>query len=280
MHARRLAIALILPILAACSDDDGPTNGGNEVVAVAIQGGDNQDGAAGSILALPLQVKVTDAANNPVSGAAVVFRPAAGTGVELSDTIVTSGLDGVAGVTVRVGQQLGEYSIARAFAQGTPADSVTFMAEVTEGPTLTSVVPSDVAAGDTVTLTGTGFNTVSSGNLVLFGSSRALVTASSDTEIEAVVPPCVSPGTVPVRVEVGSAATSSVDVTYAATAFTLNLAVNEGHNGERGGGVGLPAAAWQRCGLSDRAAVCDGRIAAEYGVPGRQQRVASDRANR
>ena len=226
MSARRIAVGILALFSAACSDDsNGPPT---ETVAIAIQGGDNQDGAAGSILALPLQVKVTDPANDPVAGVAVIFRPATGTGVTLSDTIVTTGTDGVGGVTVRVGAQLGEYTIARAFVRGEPADSVTFSAEVTQGPTLTSVTPTTVQAGDTVTITGTGFNTVAGGNQVLFGAVRALVTGSTSTEITAVVPPCVSPGTVAVRVEVGTASTAAVNVSYTGSAFALNLAVNEG----------------------------------------------------
>jgi len=228
MLARRLALALALPTAAAACSDDDPTNGGSDVVSIAIQGGDQQDGAAGGVLALPLQVKVTDPANDPVAGVLVIFRPATGSGVELSDTIVTTGLNGIGGVTVRLGSQLGEYSIARAFVQGTPGDSVTFSAEVTPGPTLTSVTPTNVQAGDTVTLIGTGFNDVAGGNEVLFGVVRALVTTASNTQLTAVVPPCVTPGTVPVRVEVGSASTTSTDVMYASSAFTVNLAVNEG----------------------------------------------------
>ncbi|HSJ65423.1 MAG TPA: IPT/TIG domain-containing protein [Gemmatimonadaceae bacterium] len=226
MPVRRLAVAVLALLVTACSNDSNGVD--NEVVSIAIQGGDNQDGAAGSILALPIQVKITDPANDPVRGVAVIFRPATGTGVTLSDTVVTTGTDGVAGVTVRVGTQLGEYTIARAFVRGTPSDSVTFRAEVTPGPGLTSVTPTTVQAGDTVTITGTGFNTVAGGNEVLFGTARALVTSSTSTEIRAVVPPCVTPGTVAVRVVVGTAATPSTNVTYTGSAFALNLAVNEG----------------------------------------------------
>jgi hypothetical protein len=68
MMARRLALALAAAALAACSDD--PNRVDNETVAIAIQGGDDQDGAAGSILALPLQVKITDPANDPAAGRA------------------------------------------------------------------------------------------------------------------------------------------------------------------------------------------------------------------
>jgi hypothetical protein len=227
MMARRLALALAAAALAACSDD--PNGVGTDVVAIAIQGGDDQDGAAGSILALPLQVKITDPANDPAAGVTVIFRPAAGTGVVLSDTIATTGLDGVAGVTVRLGTQLGSYTIARAFVRGAPADSVTFAADVTPGPALTSITPTTVQPGDTVTITGTGFNNVASGNEVLFGTTRALVVTATNTQLTAVVPPCVAgTGTVPVRVEVGTATTASSNVTYTSTAFTLNLAVNQG----------------------------------------------------
>jgi hypothetical protein len=226
MLARRFAFAFAVAALAACSSDSPGPSG--DVASVAIQGGDDQSGAAGSILALPLQVKVTDPANDPVSGVTVVFRAATGTGVTLSDSVSTTGLDGIAAVTVRVGSQLGEYSIARAFLRGAPADSVTFSAEVTAGPAVTSVTPSTVQPGDTVTITGSGFNAVASGNEVLFGTTRALVVTATGTQLTVVVPPCVASGTVPVRVEVGTASTTSTNVTYTSTAFVLDLGVNEG----------------------------------------------------
>lgn len=226
MRARRLALALSVLLVAACKGDS--TNPDPSTVAIAIQGGDNQNGAAGSLLALPLQVKVTDAANDPAQGVAVIFRTATGSGVTLSDTIVTTGPDGIGGVDARVGSQLGEYSIAQAFIRGAPTDSVTFSAEVTPGPTLASVSPTTIQAGDTVTVTGTQFNSVASGNEVLFGGVRGIITTVSATQLTVVVPACVSGGTIPVTVRVGSATTAPVSVTYLTTAFSMNLAVNEG----------------------------------------------------
>ena len=226
MRARSLALALSVLLVAACKGDS--TDPDPSSVAIAIQGGDNQNGAAGSILALPLPVKVVDAANDPVQGVAVIFRTATGSGVALSDTIVTTGPDGIGGVDARVGSQLGEYTIARAFIRGAPADSVTFSAEVTPGPTLASVSPTTIQAGDTVTVTGTEFNSVASGNEVLFGGVAGIITTVSATQLRVVVPACVSPGTIPVTVKVGSATTAPQNVTYVATAFSMNLAVNQG----------------------------------------------------
>jgi hypothetical protein len=212
--------------LVACSDNSiGPDT---ETLSIALQGGDGQQGAAGSILALPLQVSVSDAVNNPAEGAVVIFHAATGSGVTLDDTIATTGPDGIALVSARLGSQLGTYNIVNAFIKGSPNDEVVFSATITEPPTLASVTPSNLQAGDTVVLAGTGFNSTSIGNAVFFDGSRALIVTSSLSSITVVVPPCVTPGTVPVHVEVGTASTGTVNVTYGSSAFTVDLAVNDG----------------------------------------------------
>lgn len=226
MVFRRLpAAVVVLATLACSSDGSGPSD---SVYQIAIQGGDGQQGAAGSVLALPLQLKVTNPAGDPVRSVAVVFRPAAQSGVVLSDTIVGTGIDGIARVDARLGPQQGEYAIAAAFVKGQDENMETFRATGTPGPTLTGSSKQSAQAGDTITLTGTSFNSTQTGNTVYFGSARARIIAATASSITVVVPPCVAPGTVAVRVEVGTASTSSINVTYVQTSPTLALAVYEG----------------------------------------------------
>jgi hypothetical protein len=228
MIVRRLVAGMLLAcVVAGCKDGDGP-NGVN--YDIAIQAGDEQTGAAGSLLALPLAVVVKDPSGSPVRGAVVVYRAAAGSGVELTDTLQTTGVDGIARVEARLGGQTtaSMAPIATASVRGSQRQGVTFTAKTTPGPTLTQISKTTLSAGDTVTLTGTNFNTTSTGNDVRFGSARGLITRSSETSLDVVVPPCVTPGSVPVRVVVGTASTNSLNVSYTSTAYTPALAVYQG----------------------------------------------------
>ncbi|EDO28621.1 predicted protein, partial [Nematostella vectensis] len=60
-----------------------------------------------------------------------------------------------------------------------------FTSEAT--PTLTSVSPTNISAGNELTLTGTGFSTDCSKNSVLIGSTNCSVTTCSETEIKCTV---------------------------------------------------------------------------------------------
>ena len=55
-------------------------------------------------------------------------------------------------------------------------------------PVITSFSPASAIPGASVTLTGTGFNTTTTNNIVYFGATRATVTAASATSITVTVP--------------------------------------------------------------------------------------------
>jgi hypothetical protein len=55
-------------------------------------------------------------------------------------------------------------------------------------PTITSFSPLSAKPGDAVTITGTGFNTTTTNNVVFFGATRATVTAATATGLTATVP--------------------------------------------------------------------------------------------
>ena len=225
----RLLPALALALLVAGCQGDDPVEPA-EVYQLAMQGGDEQSGPGGSVLAEPLQVLVKGPTGTPVRGVTVAFEPAAGSGVVLSDTRVTSGIDGVARVDARVGTTEAErVEIARAFLVGNTKEEVRFYATIAPPPTLVSVSPATVRPGDTVLLTGTNFNQSVVGNAVYFGLSRAHVFGGTGTtELRVVVPPCITAGTVQVRVQVGSASTNEVPVSYVAQQSTIALQLYDG----------------------------------------------------
>jgi IPT/TIG domain-containing protein len=220
----KLAAASLGVALAACGSD--PTTPEDSAHSIVIRLGDLQSAPAGSIAGEPLLVTVKDVGNQPVAGAIVKFRVRAGSpqGTQLSDTVATSGVDGIAGTTVRLGSAL-DTSRVDAFLPSNTAAQVTFRVVGTAPATLTAVTPSTIAPGDTVTLTGTHFSSLLEANTVLFGSARARVlSGTADTQLRVVVPPCLPAGAVQVRVAIGSAVTSAVAATSQASATVLDIA--------------------------------------------------------
>ena len=55
-------------------------------------------------------------------------------------------------------------------------------------PTITSFTPTNCAVGTTVSITGTGFNTILANNIVFFGATRAIVNAATATILIVTVP--------------------------------------------------------------------------------------------
>ncbi len=78
-------------------------------------------------------------------------------------------------------------------------------------PTISSVSPTIVAAGSSVTIGGTNFDVTLGGNAVSFNIARAPVTAATTTALTVTVPSNATSGKVAVRTALG-AATSTSDV--------------------------------------------------------------------
>ncbi len=89
-------------------------------------------------------------------------------------------------------------------------------------PELASIAPDSVEAGQKVTLAGKHFAGDAAGNTVLFGQTKAQVTAASPTELEVVVPAGVK-ARVPVVVQTKGGRSKPVDVTVQATAKATGL---------------------------------------------------------
>ncbi len=217
---------LLFSVALGCGSD--PVAPPEASYTISIRGGADQQGPAGSILAEPLQVTVVDVANRPVQGVVVRFRVLSGGG-SLTDSIGVTGPGGVAVTFARVGATTGPQQFEAAIRR-VPTRKVTFDATASDPARLVRLSSgSTVTPGDTVDVIGDNFNTSVAGNTVFFGTTRARVLAlEGDTLIRVLVPFCATSGTTTVQVQVGSAVTNTLPVTYAATSATLNLAVGEG----------------------------------------------------
>ena len=91
-----------------------------------------------------------------------------------------------------------------------------------EGLSISSISPTSGKVGDSVTITGTSFDTTPSNNTVYFGATKATVTSASATSLTATVPSGASFG--PTKVQVGSRIAESDDFflpTYTGVAQTI-----------------------------------------------------------
>ena len=68
-------------------------------------------------------------------------------------------------------------------------------------PVITSVTPPKAEPGQTVTVTGTGFDPDAGGNTVRFGEQTGQVTSASDTELAVTVPASLAAAEAPLRVQ-------------------------------------------------------------------------------
>ena len=221
---RRSTIGLIaISTLAGCSGD--PVAPPEASYTISVRSGSAQQGPAGSVLLQPLQVTVVDVANQPVRGVVVRFR--ALNGGSLTDTIGVTALGGIAEASARLGATQGEQRF-QAFLSRAPQKLVEFSVTATAGAVLTAVEPNAFEPGDTVIIRGENFNTDPLGNSVLFGTGRGRILSSvDDTELQVVVPACLAPGPIAVRVEVGSAVTGSIQATYGSTTPVLALGIGD-----------------------------------------------------
>lgn len=112
--------------------------------SLAKVSGDPQTGAAGTALAQPLVVRVTDANGNPVAGVTVAFAAAAGGGT-VTPTSAATDAQGRASATLTLGGAAGDQTVTATVA-GLP--QVVFSVTATAGPaaTLTKVAGDNQSA--------------------------------------------------------------------------------------------------------------------------------------
>ncbi len=178
-----------------------------------VTDGDGQTAPAGSVLARPLSVEVRDAAGAPVKASAVIFRVISGgaDGAAMLDTLAVSDGTGRAEAELRLGTQAGAISV-RAYPIGAADRAVTFNATATAGATISGFLPGNVSPGDTLSIAGSLLGGMAS--TVEFGGARVKPVSGADAELRVVVPDCLPPGNVTVRVLSGTAWTPPRTLVY------------------------------------------------------------------
>ncbi|MGH7475451.1 MAG: IPT/TIG domain-containing protein [Longimicrobiales bacterium] len=229
MKLQRLSLIAGLLSLAACDGGNGggPVEPPAATHAIAIQGGDQQTGSPATELPQPLQVIVSEeVTEQPAAGVAVSWSVVSGTGATLQPTSSTTDSAGVAATRLRLGPAAGTYRVEARVTNGTN-DPVVFTARAVVGdPVITSIEPDPVQAGDTVTVTGTGFGSSPDDVIVRFNGLRGVVVAGTDTELRVAVPSCLPARTVPVDITIGSRTSPAVSITVSAgTAGPLMLPI-------------------------------------------------------
>ncbi|MFI5311753.1 MAG: hypothetical protein ACHQQ3_10995 [Gemmatimonadales bacterium] len=222
--SRRSASAAALLVFAACHDRIAAPAEASYSMAAA--GGDKQHGPAGSVLPQPLAVLVRDAGGSPVKGAVVVFRVQRGaaTGSRVRDSVGVTSPAGVATTELQLGNAL-DTTIVVAYPAPASQRSVSLSAIATAAPALTTITPATFGASDTLTLRGTGLAVMSAGGVVQFDAVPvAPLPGGTDGALRVVVPPCLAPGAIGVRVVAGPALSNSLPATYQSRSAVVSLA--------------------------------------------------------
>lgn len=189
-----------------------------------VAASNGQTAPAGGLLPAALAVDVKASDGTPAPRADVRWTVTSGTGAVLSDSVTQSDGDGRAEASLRLGPAAGSYGV-RAALKAASGKLVTFTATATAPPVISSVSPSTFTGGDTVAVQGTGFE---SGAAVEVGGRPALVLPGGGaTSLTAIVPICLVPGSVSVRVVVRTAPSNSVAATFTAATAPVRLAVGE-----------------------------------------------------
>jgi IPT/TIG domain-containing protein len=194
---------------------------------VQVAGGNSQRAAAGSELAQPLAVQVRDATGAPAKGTRMIFRVVRGaaTGSRMVDSVGVTGADGLATGQLLLGSAL-DTTVVTVFPAAAPERSASFTAFAIAAPFVAGLTPSVFGPGDTVTLRGTGFGIAVTGGNVEFGDApAAALPGASETSLRAVVPSCLSPGAMTVRLAAGTVRSNSLPATYQPRSSPVTLAL-------------------------------------------------------
>jgi len=220
-------VGLLTFVLALTACSDGGTGPSTRNATIAVQGGDNQVWAPSLQLPKPFQVVVTNSATRaPMKGVLVSWRVTEGAGAALTAVSTLTDSAGIASTSLVLGPATGLYKVEANFG-GNLGSAATFTAEAVTGATITSLVPSSVRGGDTVTVTGAGYSLTPQNNSVVFGGIRGTIVSGTATQLRAIVPLCLPAGTVQVTVVVGSGGSPSVPLTVTGSPGTP-LALNVG----------------------------------------------------
>lgn len=142
--------------------------------------------------------------------------------VQFNGTVatVTSSTTTQITTTVPVGATTGPISVEVNDQTGTSSSS--FVVTTATSPTITSFNPTSGTVGETITLTGTNFDTTPSSNIVRFNGTTAVVSSSTSTQITTTVPVGATTGTITVEVN-GETGISGSNFTVISTTPTITI---------------------------------------------------------
>ncbi|MEE8573649.1 MAG: Ig-like domain-containing protein, partial [Gemmatimonadota bacterium] len=223
MRLKDLGIVLTVAGMVACGSD-----GPELPIPAAIERDtttDSQVAFAGARLARPLAVIVTDEIANVVARAEVRWTVLGGLGATVSDSVTTTDGVGRAQVDVTLGGQDGVFTI-RAALVADPEKSVLFDVGALPAPRLTEVSPTTFSGGDTIIVRGVLLKDTLP---VEIGGARAQLRYVSATgqAMSVVVPECLVPGPVEIRMLFPGGSTDPVMGTVDEPASQLRLSVGE-----------------------------------------------------
>lgn len=207
MTARGRRPALLAGVVAALTSaacNSAPTQIVLPPLEMLIASGDGQFGVVNEDVGAPLRVLVRSVnTGSPRKDVTVLWEVTRGTAsvVGVASTVTDS--TGSTEIGVHMGGATGEVRV-RASVSGQGDASATFQLFAVNRPTLADLAPSAVAAGATVTLTGSDFSPTTAQNVVLFSGVRGEVTSASATTLEVEVPGCLPARDVAVSVQLGA----------------------------------------------------------------------------
>ena len=163
--------------------------------ALTLISGNSQSANVSAAYALPLVLKVTDAAGEPVAGAQVTFSgPGSGATAFLDHIYPITGADGRASVTATANHLPGPFTLSASV--GGVATTAVFALTNTDTsvvpasavPTVSVIYPPSgaVGGGTAVTITGTGFTAATA--VTVGGAAVTDLVVLSDTRITATTP--------------------------------------------------------------------------------------------
>jgi hypothetical protein len=206
LRPNSVLLAALVWFAWACNDG-GPTGPETTDLEVLIVRGNDQFGEPGTLLPLPLEVRVqklSDGAGR--EGVTVKWEVLTGEGASLDQ--VSSETDSMGSTSVRLtlGEGLGEYRV-QASVRGVLSGPAEFRAQAILLPELSLVPDHPVRAGDTIRLEGRNLSPDPNENVVTFSGVRGRVISVSTTELQVEVPPCLPGRPVELRLQIGTLST-------------------------------------------------------------------------
>jgi len=249
------AFSAALLLLAGCRDKvTDPPEAGYRLSARSGTGATGP--ATGTLHAVPF-FQVEDENGAPVEGVRLSLSSSAN--VQVPDGVAVTGMDGIARVSVVLGDQVGEATVTATVLRN-PRLVAEVTLDITQRPTIAGIEPASFASGDTITVSGEAWPALPA--VVTIGGVRAREVSGDPSFRKVVVPACASStaGQVQVQVALGDVVTTP-EVAAPLTNPGAALALKQLE------GVTVPASLVGQC-LALGAADAEYVIVPQYADPG------------